>query len=236
MTGGTDPLPGESKLTLTVAETKQLWWFLDGAIMNVGTRHQLWASWGLCPRHSWAHAVMEIENRGGRPFSTSILLEDLLGRAVQDLRRTGLLPWRVTRARLRGRGECFTCAYGLLERSNVDPMGLDRERRRANEMARTRELLAASAGVWGPRSCPRCLGGRGPRCRLHLLQDGGAGPPRDRLRDELSDLHRRVARFNRSLVWKGPAATAEEKASWVEGLGWLYGWSYPARMLPAPRP
>ncbi|MDR0360227.1 MAG: hypothetical protein LBJ87_12305, partial [bacterium] len=124
------PLPAAVDLTVSTAETKQLWWFLDGAIMNVGTRHHLWASWGLCPRHSWIHAVMEIENRGGRPFSTSILLEDLLERAIRSLRRTARLPWKVARSRLKAHRECFTRGYQGLERSEAELMGLDREKNR----------------------------------------------------------------------------------------------------------
>lgn len=230
MTGATLPLPRDVRLTLSIAETKQLWWFLDGAIMNVGTRHKLWASWGLCPQHSWAHAAMEIENRGGRPFSTAILLEDLAARAVRSLRRTERLPWRMTRSQLRGTGECFTCDYQRLERSNHDPMGLQAEQRRASAMVRTRELLTASEDEWRRRSCPSCLGGEGPVCRLHILLEG-VEPPRGLLRQTVEDLSRRLHVFNRSMTWHGPQASAAERASWVEGLGWMYGWRYPAEVL-----
>lgn len=58
-------------------ELKELQSFLDGAIMDVGIRHHLWRSWGLCERHGWCYAVVELEIRGGRPFSTAILYEDL---------------------------------------------------------------------------------------------------------------------------------------------------------------
>jgi hypothetical protein len=39
---------------LTAADVRQLWWFLDGAIMHADTRIALRRSWGLCPRHAAA--------------------------------------------------------------------------------------------------------------------------------------------------------------------------------------
>jgi hypothetical protein len=174
---------------------------------------------------------MEIENRGGRPFSTSILLEDLLGRAIRSLGRTARLPWMVARSRLKAHRECFTCGYQGLERSEAELMGLDREKNRANAMGRTRELVAASVARWQEHSCPCCLGGDGPVCRLHLLDEEAGEPERAALCEELADVLARLQHFNKSMVWNGPAATPADKASWVEGLGWMYGWSYPASIV-----
>jgi len=67
---------GGADAPLAFGEVKQLWWFLGGSIMSPGTRHRPWRSWGFCPRHTWAHAVVERELRV-QPFSTAILYEDL---------------------------------------------------------------------------------------------------------------------------------------------------------------
>lgn len=42
-------------------EVRQLWSFIDGDIMDGSMRRLLPASLGLCPRHTWAHAVVEVE-------------------------------------------------------------------------------------------------------------------------------------------------------------------------------
>lgn len=46
---------------LTPAEVVELWSFLHGDIMDDGIRQQLHRSLGLCPRHTWGYAVVEIE-------------------------------------------------------------------------------------------------------------------------------------------------------------------------------
>jgi hypothetical protein len=66
-------------LDLTPAEVKQLRLFVRGAMMDLGVREHLWRSWGFCPRHTWAHAIVEVELVGGLPFGTAILYEDLAG-------------------------------------------------------------------------------------------------------------------------------------------------------------
>src|SRR5205823_13651106 len=96
-----------------VREVEQLWTFLDGAMMKPDVRHLLWRSWGFCPRHSWAHAIVELELRGARPFATTILWEDLLRRAATSL---GQRPGALAVRRLRPRSECFTCRYVLAAR------------------------------------------------------------------------------------------------------------------------
>src|SRR5581483_6405555 len=47
----------------STVEVKQLWWFLDGAIMSPFTRERLHATWGFCPRHTWAYLIAECELR-----------------------------------------------------------------------------------------------------------------------------------------------------------------------------
>ncbi len=219
---GTAALAGD--LSFSMVEARQLWSFLDGAIMDVHVRHQLWRTWGLCPRHAWGYAIAEIEVRGGRPFSTAILYEDLVGRAA-GLAGSRALPWRLALARLRTRGVCFTCDYVALARSHTDT-GLGDVLARMNDRRRTTVLLAASRREWRARACPECLAGEGPVCRPHLL--AGVRPPggRRRLAGALWDLRRRLHVLVRSMTWRGPVAGAAEEASWVEALAWFGGWRF----------
>lgn len=54
------PLPDEEH-PLAVEEVRLLWSFVHGDIMDGSTRSALRRSWGLCARHSWGHAIVEIE-------------------------------------------------------------------------------------------------------------------------------------------------------------------------------
>jgi hypothetical protein len=216
--GPIDPV----EASFSAAEVKQLWSFLDGAIMDPYIRRQLWRSWGLCPRHAWGYAITEVEARGGRPFSTSILYEDLLARAA-SLIGAPALPWRLVRARLRTRGVCFTCDYAALARSFLDT-GLGDVQAKVNRRLRTAALLTASRPTWRRQACPTCLGGEGPVCRPHLL--AGVRPPggRHRLANALRSLRQRLHLLVRSMTWQGPVVGPAEEASWVEALAWFGGW------------
>jgi hypothetical protein len=222
------------QLDFTTREVSQLWSFLDGAIMNVETRHHLWRTWGLCPRHSWGYAVLEVELRGGLPFSTTILYEDLIVRAARSLTRSLRLPWSVARRSLESRGECYTCDYEGLAHGPGAP-GAQDQAQLANTRRRFRPLLLGSQEHWRPVTCPSCLGGSGPVCRQHLLAGVEPGS-RDDLAAWLSQLARRLGRFKESMTWRGPEATEFERVSWVEAIGWFSGWRYPAAMLVAHDP
>jgi hypothetical protein len=216
-------------LDLSAAELKQLWWFLDGAIMNPETRQHLRRGWGLCPRHAWGYTVAEVELRGGKPFSTALLYEDLASRAASlaghRLRARGRL-----RSHLAARESCYACEYvaGL-------PGGeLELERRQweqtvtsVNRRKRIRPLVHGLREEWQCRSCPLCLDGAGLVCRLHLV-DGAQAP--DDLSVELAQLARRLRAFADSLTTRRTAVGLLEQASWIEALGWFAGWDYPRRL------
>lgn len=210
------------ELDLTLAEVKHLVWFLDGSIMSPDVRQHLWRSWGFCCRHTWAYAAAELELRSGFLLGLSILYEDLTGRAVAVLRR----PWRSAKARLRATDFCFTCDYASF--ASGDPL-YEKRWRRINRRVKTREMLAATRNVWEPRSCPFCLGGGGIPCRPHLLAGTAAAGPE--AAEALEEIRRRLDVFRASFTWRGPTATHEEKASWVEALGWFAGWEFPARVV-----
>jgi hypothetical protein len=217
---------------LAVAEVKHLWWFLDGAIMTPDVRHHLWRSWGLCPRHAWAYAAVEIELRGGRPFSVAILYEDLVRRAAKVLDKAWLLPWPYAARRLRSRAICFTCDYLSLQQTTLryhEPI-FEEYCSRVNRLERIRTTLAESQAIWEGRSCPLCLGGQGIPCRPHLLSGAGPAKGTASLADSLRSLGNRLGRFIDSMSWNGPVATPEIKVAWVEALGWFAGWDMPARL------
>jgi hypothetical protein len=217
-------------LDFTPAEVKQLWWFNDGSIMEPETRHHLWRSWGLCPRHAWGYAVVENEVRRGRPFSTAILYADLSERAARLAGRR-LASWRRTASQLAPHDYCFTCDYlGVLSNGELT---VDREQWVAmtplvNRRKRTGELIAAAAELWETLACPSCLGGTGLVCRPHLI--AGAEPDRG-LAGALRHLSRRLERFVDSMTALKTAVTPRERASWIEALGWFTGWDYPAKLL-----
>lgn len=208
---------GPVELDLSVVEAKELYVFLDGAIQSPHVRHQLGRSWGHCARHSWAFVVANCELRL-RPSQAAILYEDLTGRAARLLSRP-LLPKTVAERRLQSRGSCFTCDYASLATPDPHYRGIAElvNRRRV-----TAEWLGTTASVWEERTCPVCLGGTGPVCRVHLL----SGEDWD-LRQAASALHELQGRLHqliRSMTWRGPLATEEDRSSVVEALGWFAGW------------
>ena len=223
-TPGPPPL---GDLDWSLPEIRQMHSFLDGSIMSPFVRHQLWRSWGFCPRHTWTFGICDIEIRSAKPFSVGILYEDLTGRAARLLGSRGPAG-RIIR-QLRGQDSCFTCDYlGIARGSRFEPY-VTTNQRRANRRQRTLRQLAESRPVWEPRTCPVCFGGGGPPCRPHLLT--GAAEPDRALADYLADLTRRLEAMTDSFTWQGPVATPDEGASWVEALAWFGGWEYPFRAL-----
>lgn len=219
---------GVVELDATVPEVKELVSFLDGSIQVPDIRHHLWRSWGFCERHAWIQAVVEIELRGGRPFGTAILYEDLVGRACAALCH-GLVPASVRVRQLRARAFCFTCDYVAIAQG-VEAAFAARTVR-VNRRKRTAAILQETRTHWERRSCPSCLGGEGPTCRPHLL--AGQAADLDAVAETLSDLAERLEVFHKSMTWRGPTADPSQRASWVEALGWFAGWSYPAAVVEA---
>lgn len=220
---GRPPCQRPAPLDATKAEVRALLSVLDGSIQVPAVRRRLRQSWGLCSRHTWLLAATEIELRGGVPFTTAVLYEDLLQRAARVLgRRLVTVSWRI--GSLRSQAACIACD-GSKATPTWDPAA-EAETERVNRRARTTADFRATAPGWRRRSCPRCLGGLGPLCRPHLL----AGEPvaLDRLTDELERLALRLRRERRS-IWV-PTADAR-LSSWVEALSWFAGWWFPVDAL-----
>lgn len=235
-------------------EVRELWSFVHGDIMMGGLRRQLRDHLGLCDRHAWGHAVVEIElweygpgkTGGHQPFDVAVLHEDLLGQVAAQLtayrpsRRHG--PERL----LARRGTCRICSelkgapgkvIGYAAQDNA-PLVAE-----ANRMAYTRRWLVGSADVWSSRACPACRAGGGSPapnaqvpdrsgggvlCRRHLLErhdlDTVAAHAQAR---HLSGLQGRLARHLTSMTSSGPPCTPDDRVAWVEALGWFAGWELP---------
>ncbi|MCQ9163953.1 hypothetical protein [Arthrobacter sp. STN4] len=249
------PLVPRAPFALTPEEVRQLWSFVHGDIMDGGTRQYLRGSLGLCPRHAWGHAVVEIELwqagaglRGGhQPFDVSVLYEDLLEYAAGELRKP--LSWihpglahQPTRS-----GACRICQEltgplpdGLrMGYANSNSAALAVE---ANELTYTTAWCRETRSTWFPGVCPTCLGNDGADpltlCRWHLTAHGPIS--RDTgyaVADRLLEIRQRLLRLVASMTDHGEPATAGDDAAWVEALGWFAGWALPlclSRSAPGP--
>lgn len=232
---------------LSVEEVKLLWSFLHGDIMIGGIRHRLREHWGLCARHAWGHAVVEIElwqagaglRAGHQPFDVAILYEDLLESMIEKLAGTR------SRARMKmlaGQGACPVCKDLHMEGvpglsggyANSDSSALARE---TNEMVHVRAWVAETRPLW--RVCPACSAAArtdeapdAPVCRLHLLQRGSLDD--EETRRLLSDLtHERslLLTLIDSMTQAGRPSTPEADASWIQVMGWFNGWAFPMSLL-----
>jgi hypothetical protein len=210
-------------IDLSMVEVKQLWCDLSGSsVMNAGARRRLVRSWGPCPRHAWALAIVEIELRGGVPFTVAILYADLVSRAAAGLRDAARWEDHPERT-LAPRDICISCEYCSF--AGADPI-FEEKTRRANGRRRAHATLMASRDVWAFQACPRCIaGGLGMPCRPHLLADA-TSLPRE-LPGYLDELGSRLQRFQKSMTWQGPTASPSARASWVEALGFFAGWRVP---------
>jgi hypothetical protein len=218
-----DPSPERRALQLDLRETSQLWWwFQNGSIMTPSTRGRLRRAWGLCPRHSWAHAVVECELRS-QPYSTAGLYLDLTGRAAEALTERPRRRAGPPVDSLHARDICVLCEW--LDRSTATPdLSFETRRRRFNRMERTRTRLAASWPVWMPASCPHCGDGQGLLCRPHLLARDPERVDATGCAAALNELRDRLERLVASMTLHGPPATPQVAAAWIEAVGWFAGW------------
>jgi hypothetical protein len=203
----------------TLAEITHLWWFADGAIMDVGTRAHLHRSWGLCRRHAWLYLRVEIELRVS-PLGNAVLVADLINRAAELA--AGRHSLRHRRAAATVRVGCFTCVYAARS------AGIERFRSAMHDVnagARTRTWAKASEHVWRRVACPGCVpdadASPGIACRAHVdwaTQTAAQA-------HYLNALAERVRRCQKSLTADGPERSADSDAALLEGIGWCAGWS-----------
>lgn len=202
-------------LELSGLEVKQLWWFIDGAIMSPESRARLRTAWGFCPRHTWSFFLAESELRGF-PRGTLILYEDLLELAV------GAVGSRRWASKLRSTGDCPTCNYiGPADPRRLEG-GWDEDIAKVNRRTVSTALLEGCHDAWRDRGCPSCVGGGGLLCRTHLVAAGNrpsdAGPHLDGLRAGLAEL-------GVAISWPRREVAPQEWAPLIEALGWFAGWT-----------
>lgn len=219
---------------LTVDEIGAPWAFLHGDIMEPGIRARLREHWGLCPRHAWGHAVVEIElweagagaRHGHQPFDVGVLHDALLSQMAGALTGRHRTYTRV----LRREGGCYVCQQlgGGVEPvgyAGFDSTALAAE---ANRMTYTRRWLAETKPVWEPVACPTCAGtSTGRLCRTHLLEAGIDAASAAGTSSYLAGLDRRLRLLVDSMTQNGTPSTPDADASWVEAVAWFAGWSFP---------
>lgn len=243
-------------LELSAEEVRQLWSFIHGDIMHGSIRRLLRASLGLCPRHAWAYAVVEIElwqagagSRGGhQPFDVSILYEDLLGHVSEGLDRKRSLLHRHPDEVLVPVGPCRICLEsspgelpGLTKgyaNSNTEDLTTE-----ANALIHTTTWCFETVGVWRDRVCPECdaampqgTGDPALLCRYHLARQRPLPrQARAAVAARLGEVRSRLRRLTTSMTDQGAPAGAEENTSWVEALGFFAGWGLPLYLATDPR-
>lgn len=246
------PLDASLEQNLDPDEVRVLWSFIHGDIMNAQTRARLREHRGLCSRHSWAYAIVEIElwesgagARGGhQPFDVSILYTDLLQHMGQSLHQARHHRGRVKA--LSRRGSCLVCddIFGpdltgiVVTHGGFTIATLTAE---ANEMRYTHAWLAETAAHWSASMCPRCVAetgrtaGEGPLCRQHLLADDATSEESIQATiGHLDELHGRLHALTESMTQSGQPSTSTIDASWIETLAWFDGWTCPLKSIATP--
>jgi hypothetical protein len=247
----------QEEFVLESDEVRELWSFVHGDIMMGGLRQQLLFYLGLCNRHTWGHAVVEIElwqygpgNTGGhQPFDVAVLYTDLLSEVSRQLAKYH--PSRRHHAEdvLGRHGTCRICSEIAGDTTNVigyaaqDTAPLVAE---ANRMTHTRTRIVESQGLWRPQACPTCRG-TDPQpghpvaepallCRRHLLEQHHLdldSATAHAYAAHLTQLATRLNRHLRSMTDSGFTSTADDQTAWIETLGWFAGWTLPLALVSA---
>lgn len=227
---------------LTEQEVGALWAFLHGDIMIGGIRQRIREHWGLCSRHAWGHAVVEIElweqgagARGGhQPFDVAVLYADLLEVMSYLLDHSR----RSRHHALERRGKCYVCQQLDIAIDKSQPQvgyagfHSDALRAEANRFAYTSSWLAETADQWRLHLCPQCSpGGSGLLCRQHLLDSAPDEAAGTTTAEYLAEVRTRLAVLLNSMTENGDPSTPEADASWVEALGWFHMWSFPLEFV-----
>jgi len=246
-------VPPITEQGLTAAEVAELWSFVHGDIMSTGIRAQLRESFGLCPRHTWGYAAVEIElwqqgagSRGGhQPFDVGVLYADLLTDVTQALEHHVGHSTRRIRGALTPRDTCRICRNLQSEHNpilNVGYAGSNSERlaAEANRFLYTTEWCTQTLPMWTDRICPDCSHESTEKvflCRQHLVgRESIDQDTVEALITRLRTLESHVRHLVSSMTQKGEPATAEDDASWIETLGWFAGWSVPLALTDASSP
>mgnify|MGYP000963968583 CR=1 FL=1 len=233
------------------------WEFIHGDIMVGGIRAGLRDALGLCPRHAWGYAIVEVElwvygtgPRGGhQPFDVCVLYGDLLEHVAARLRRrrssVASLPCTLER-----RGPCWICRQlggqdgEPVRRSfaGADATALAQE---ANEMRYTTAWCVQTREVWEGRVCPSCRSGKAPidrgqikepgsgavTCLRHLVSMPSPAGSLAELVDYLESTAARLDALGQTMRQGAQPPSLDEDGSWIETLGWFAGWDVPLALI-----
>jgi hypothetical protein len=213
---------------LSPGEVHYLWWFIQGSVMDPGTRRRLVLAWGMCARHGFGALAAEAAFRHSYLHGPAILYEDLMERAALALDAGGPLAGARLRRRLRAHAGCLMCeaGYGPESKGFISAERLAAGR----DLSRIREFLEHSEQYWRAAVCGRCAAnGAGTRCRIHLLEDLRGKPELSlaKHRALVEDILAHVRRYSLSFRWEAQGTeTEEDRAALVNAVGWCGGWDH----------
>lgn len=244
------PLAPDRDHEMDREEVRVLWSFIHGDIMDNQIRHKLREHWGMCTRHAWAYAVVEVElwqsgagKRGGhQPFDVSILYADLIEVMNALLDKS---HHHARKRALTGTGTCVICddvrgpeLSGIkVTHAGFDSIALAQE---ANQMNYTREWLQETRPEWGNKICPDCakksrIDGvtEDQRCRLHLIEAENFDDDMIKATTiELTQLRQQLLALIDSMTQSGADSTGPVDASWIRAMAWFHGWAFPLSLQP----
>lgn len=213
---------------LSPGEVHYLWWFIQGSVMDPGTRRRLVLAWGMCARHGFGAIAAEAAFRHGYLHGPAILYEDLMERAARALAAAGPLAGARVARRLRARVGCLMCESGYGPQSEGF---ISAERLAAGrDLSQIREFLESSERYWRRAVCGRCSASAvEARCRVHLLEDLRRDPDLSLAthRALVENILGHVQRYSRSFGWDAQGTdTEEDRAALVSAVGWCGGWRH----------
>lgn len=235
---------------LDTEEVRVLWDFVHGDIMDGRIRAKLYEHWGMCIRHAWGYALVEVElwqagagKRGGhQPFDVSILYAGLIEAMTGRLGKRHHRRWDKV---LRGAGTCVICddvRGPALTGIKVTHAGFDSTElaREANHMTYMRDWLRETQPEWQEHICPECsveaCGVRSAgtqRCRLHLIVAGQLdGETVIETAAGLARLRQQLLALTDSMKQSGADSTPAVDASWIRTMAWFHGWAFPLGLQP----
>lgn len=211
---------------LSSGEVHYLYWFIQGSIMNVGTRWALRRGWGLCERHAWGALAVEMSFRPGYLLDPAILYEDLLDCCLAGIPTHG--PFKALRfaRRLRPKGPCMMCDMSIYRAGvGVSKADLIERGRRTDELL---GLALQHQDYWQHAVCGLCGGGNAEMpCRRHLIERRMpiSSDCFERLHRLLRTTERRVSKLGRSYIWENRGSEApQDRAALLTAIGWMSGW------------